>query len=186
MSRLPKVLHQQIIAKTRIFCVESLDLEFNNGERRTYERLVAGARGAVMVVPMTDDGKLILIREYAAGTHRYELAFPKGLMEMNETPAEAANRELREETGFAARKFTPLKSMTLAPGYLTHQMHLLLAEDLYQAPLVGDEPEPIEVELWPLADAERLVQREDFSEARSIAALFLVKQLLQGRNHHDR
>jgi ADP-ribose diphosphatase len=179
MTDKPEVLSRTIIARTRIFCVEAVDLRFSNGEERTFERLVAGRQGAVMVVPVTSDGELLLIREYAAGTDRYELAFPKGLMEEGESPEEAANRELKEEVGMGARRITPLKSMTLAPGYLTHKMHLLLAEDLYPESLPGDEPEPMIVEPWPIADWQRLLERDDFTEARSVAALFLVRNHLQ-------
>jgi ADP-ribose diphosphatase len=100
-------------------------------------------------------------------------------MEEGESPEEAANRELKEEVGMGARRITPLKSMTLAPGYLTHKMHLLLAEDLYPESLPGDEPEPMIVEPWPIADWQRLLERDDFTEARSVAALFLVRNHLQ-------
>ena len=68
--------------------------------------------------------------------------------------------------------------MTLAPGYLRHVTHVVLARDLYPSPLPGDEPEPIEVVRWPLADLGGLCARPDFTEARSIAALYRVRELL--------
>jgi len=179
MNKPPKIHSSTIIAKTQIFCVESLQLEFSNGATRTYERLKAGSRGAVMIVPLNNNGELLLVREWAAGTERYELAFPKGLMEKDETPIQAANRELQEEVGFSAHQFSRLKSLTLAPGYLTHRMHLILAQDLFPKQLLGDEPEPMEIVPWPMDRLDELLEQDDFTEARSVAALFLVNTFLK-------
>jgi len=179
MNKLPKILSTMVIAKTKIFCVESMALEFSNGVHRTYERLKAGAQGAVMIIAIDAHNNLLLIREYAAGTERYELAFPKGLIEIGENPEEAANRELKEEVGMGSHKLTTLKSMTLAPGYLSHKMYLILAEDLYAEKLTGDEPEEIEVVPWPLQKKSELLARDDFTEARSIAALYMVSDLFK-------
>jgi ADP-ribose diphosphatase len=122
---------------------------------------------------------VLLIREYAAGTHRYELGFPKGVMEQEEDPITAANREIMEEIGYAARTLHHLRSVTIAPGYIGHVTHLVLAEDLYEQRMPGDEPEEIEVVPWPLADIDGLIARDDFTEARSIAALFFARKLLK-------
>lgn len=177
----PQITRRQEIARTRLFKVEELDLEFTNGEKRTYERLVAGPNGAVMIVPILDNETLLLIREYSAGTDNYQLAFPKGLMEAGESIEQAANRELQEEIGFAAKKFSMMKQMSLAPGYLTHRINLVMAEDLYPQSLSGDEPEPLEVVRWPISDFDKIIEQPDFTEARSIAALFLAKQILDKR-----
>lgn len=177
----PKIINRKQVARTRIFCVEELSLEFSNGENRIYERLVAGGAGAVMIVPVTHDNEFILIREYSAGTEDYQLAFPKGLMDKGEDPFEAANREMKEEIGYGAHQLTELKRMTLAPGYLTHRMSLILAEDLYPEKLEGDEPEPLEVVKWPIENIDNLLAQTDFTEARSIAALLLSKNILEKR-----
>ena len=177
----PRIVEQKEIAKTRLFRVEELNLVFSNGEKRVYERLVAGKHGAVMVVPLLNKDTLILIREYSAGTDNYQLAFPKGLIEVGETVEQAANREIKEEIGYGANKFTPLKQMTLAPCYLTHHMNLVMAEDLYEESLPGDEPEKLEVVKWPISDIDAILEQPDFTEARSIAALFLVQRQLQNK-----
>jgi len=182
MPTKPTILKRRQVAKTRIFCVEELSLEFSNGEKRIYERLLAGGNGAVMIVPVTDKNEFVLIREYSAGTDDYQLAFPKGLMEAGETPSDAANREIKEEIGLGARKLTNLKKTTLAPGYLTHQMHTLLAEDLYPEKHQGDEPEPLEVVYWPTDQIDELLNQQDFTEARSIAALLISSRMLASRN----
>ncbi len=160
---------------------ELLDLEFSNGERRRYHRIRSVGHGSVIIAAIPDRDTVLLVREYAAGTHRYELGLPKGRMDAGETALDAANRELKEEVGMGARKLTRLRAITLAPGYMTHEIQLVLAEDLYPERLPGDEPEPLEVVPWRLDRLDELMLRDDCSEGRSLAALFIVRELLAAR-----
>ena len=178
MSKLPKIHHQEQIADTGTFRVQALDLEFSNGATRRYQRIMGSPRGAVLVVPMLDADTILLIREYAAGMERYELAFPKGHIEEGETPEQAGDREMQEEVGYGANTVESLRSITLAPGYLQHTTHMVVATGLYEKRLEGDEPEPIEVVPWRLDNIEALMARDDFTEARSILALMLLQQRL--------
>src|SRR5690606_7951052 len=161
--------------------MERMDLEFSNGERRQFERLRGRGHGAVAVVPLLDDGTVLLVREYAAGLHRYELGLVKGRIDAGETPEQAANRELKEEAGYGARQLQVLRQLTLAPTYMSHQTHLVLARDLYPERLPGDEPEELEVVPWRLDALHELILHDEFSEGRSIAALFIVREYLR---HH--
>jgi len=175
MRQKPEIRHCKTVAESRLFRIEALDLRFSNGEQRQFERLQSAGSGAVLIVPVLGD-ELLLIREYAAGTDRYELAFPKGLIEAGEDRLAAANRELREEVGYAARRLEHLRTLSIAPGYFTRQTHLVLAQELVADPAEGDEPEPVEVVRWPLRDIDGLLAQDDFTEARSIAALLLFHQ----------
>ena len=132
----------------------------------------------MLIVPLLDDDTVLLIREYCVGTERYELALPKGRIEANEPLLEAANRELMEEVGHGAQTLHHLTSLSLAPGYSSHQTHVVLARELYPRRLDGDEPEPLEVVPWRLSKLHTLLAREDCSEGRSIAALFLTREYL--------
>lgn len=159
--------------------VEELDLEFSNGERRRFHRLKTHGHGAVVVVPMIDDDTVLLVREYAAGVHRYELGLVKGRIDAGETPEQAADREMKEEAGYGARRIEVLRTLSLAPTYMTHQSWLVLARDLYPERLPGDEPEELEVVPWKLDALDSLMLREDFSEGRSLAALFIAREWLR-------
>ena len=174
MPKPPEIISRELIAQTRVFRVEKLGLRFSNGVQVEFERLRGSGRGAVLVVPLLGDDRLLLVREYAAGLDRYELAFPKGLMESGETPEQAADREMQEEVGYGARRLAVLKTLSVAPGYADFQTHVVVASDLYPRRLPGDEPEPIEVVEWRLDDLGALLERSDFVEARSIAALYLL------------
>jgi ADP-ribose diphosphatase len=179
MRKKPEIVATETVARTRLFHVEKLDLRFSNGVEVQYERLGSNSSGAVLVVPLLDDDTVMLIREYAAGVHRYELGLPKGRIEADEEPLEAANRELMEEIGYGAKDLQHLTAFTLAPGYLGHLTQIVLARDLYPQRNQGDEPEEIEVVPWSLSNLHELMQREDMTEARSIAALYLVRDLLR-------
>ena len=179
-NRKPTITHTEIIARTRLFKVEQVGLRFSNGREVSYERLRSSPNGAVLVVPLLDDHTVLLIREYAAGIERYELALPKGRIEDGESIIDAANREIMEEVGYGARQLTHIKSVTLAPGYFSHATHIVLARDLYPERRQGDEPEAIEVVPWPLEGLAELCTHEECTEARSIAALFMVREQLTG------
>jgi ADP-ribose diphosphatase len=173
---LPQIHARKIVAKSRFFRVEQVDLEFSNGEKREFERMAGSGRGAVMVIPLIDDNHFLLIKEYSAGTHSYQLGFPKGLIDPDETPIEAGNRELQEEVGYKAGSFSELKQLAMAPTFFDAHMNVLIAQNLSESVLEGDEPEPLEVIKWPVDNIEELLAKEDFSEARSVAALLLLER----------
>ena len=174
----PQILSSQTLARTRLFHIEQIDLRFANGVETRYERLLGSPQGAVLIVPMLDDETFLLVREYAAGIERYELSLPKGRIEAGEAILDAANREIAEEVGYAANSLHHLTSLSLAPGYLGHFTHVVLARDLYEQKGEGDEPEPLEVVPWRMSELPALLGREDCTEARSIAALFMAREYL--------
>lgn len=181
MPQGPKILQTRSLARSRCFHIEQMTLRFSNGAEAQYERISSSPRGAVLIIPMLDQYTVLLVREYAGGTQRYELGLPKGRIEQDEQVEEAANREMMEEVGYAGRRFDPLPSMTIAPGYISHVSHPVLVRDLYEKTAIGDEPEPLEVLPWDIRKLNELLLREDFTEARSIAALYIARAYMQ--NH---
>ena len=179
MSRRLPTIHNIVTDDAGPYRIDHLDLEFSNGERRRFQRLHGRGHGAVVVVPMLDADTVLLVREYAAGMHRYELGLVKGRIDAGETPEQAADRELKEEAGYGARSLIALRELTLAPTYMSHVAHLVIARDLYPERLPGDEPEPLELVPWRLDSLHELILREDFSEGRSIAALFIAREWLE-------
>lgn len=179
MAKLPKIHAISTLDPGQLFKVEKIELEFSNGEKRSYERLRTHGLGAVIVVAMSDDDTVLLVSEYAAGLHHYELGLVKGRLEAGESVLEGAERELKEEIGFGAHNLVELTALSLAPGYMTHVTHVVLARDLYPDKLEGDEPEELTITPWKLADLYQLVQRPDCTEGRSIAALYIARDYLQ-------
>lgn len=177
---LPEILKVDVIAKSRIFEVQAVDLRFSNGELRTYERLTPSRRSSVMIVPIDGDD-LIFVKEYAVGAERYELNFPKGIVDAGEEPIESANRELQEEIGFGAKRLDFLRALYSSPSHMFGLMHVFIAQDLYPSQLEGDEPEPLEIVRYPIAEIDKLLEDPNFAEARNLSALFLLKDFLRGQ-----
>ena len=179
----PQILSVRTAAQSRLFRIEAVQLRFANGAEREFERLAADSgAGTVIVVPMLDPATFVLVREYAVGLERYELGLPMGRIEPGESLAAAANRELMEEIGFGARRLERLHTLSLAPGILGYRAEVVLATDLYPMRLRGDEPEPVEVVFWPASRLDRVIAEAELTEARTLAALFLARDLVARRS----
>lgn len=174
----PKILNIQDVAQSKLFSIQSVDLEFSNGEKRVYERMRPAKREAVLIIPIMGDN-LILIREYAVGIENYELGFPKGAIDPGEIALEAAQRELKEEIGYGANNIIQLAKLTMSPSYFSSKMNILVAENLYHEKLEGDEPEPLQQIIWPISRMMELLEHPDFNEARNISALFYLERYLK-------
>lgn len=178
----PQTLAQKWTLRSRLFRVEELRLRFSNGAERTYERLNPGRHRAVMIVAMPDPETVVLVREYGAGIGDYYLSLAKGAIHEGEALFETADRELKEEAGFGATDFTFIKELYLSPSYMGNHISVVLATGLYEASLPGDEPEPLQVETFRLADLDKLVARQDFIEAYAVAALYLAREHIAARH----
>ena len=177
----PEILARRQVAQSRLFRIESLDLRFSNGVERTYERLISGSRGAVMLIALLDNDTFALIREYGGGVHEYTLTLPKGAIDMGESMRDACNRELQEEIGYGAKEFIHLKNLAGSPSYTSGGLDIVLARDLYPSKLEGDEPEPLELVPWKFNNLNELYIQDDFIEGRALAALTLATEYLAGR-----
>jgi ADP-ribose diphosphatase len=175
----PEILSVRTAARSRHFHIEAVELRFANGNVREFERVAASAiPGAVIIVPLLDTGDLLLVREYAVGLERYELSLPMGRVQHPESNLQAADRELREETGYGARNLQALHTLALAPGILGYRMDVVLATGLHPSTSNGDEPEPLEVVAWPLERIDELPGSGEIADARTLAALFVARHAL--------
>ena len=182
MKSPPRILDVRTVAQSRWFGIEAVRLQFTNGAEREFERIAASATvGTVIVVAVPSPGKVLLVREYAVGLERYELGLPMGGVNPGESILQAANRELREETGYSARNLVPLATLSLAPSILGYQAQIVLATGLVRDPAVGDEPEAPEVVSASLGNLEYLIASGELTEARSLAALFIARAQVRAK-----
>ncbi|NKB77866.1 MAG: ADP compounds hydrolase NudE [Gammaproteobacteria bacterium] len=177
MKQKPEIKSVTTIAKGRLLSIEGVELLFSNDETVTFER-IATSGPAVMVVPVTEDG-LLMVHEYAVGTDRYELGFVKGRIDSGESPEQAALRELKEEVGLGAKQLTYVREMHGIPHYSDFVMHLFFAKEFYPEKLVGDEIEPLEQSVWKIEQIDDLLEHHQINDPRVLLALCLVKKWLE-------
>jgi len=127
----------------------------------------------VVVLPITVDDQVVLVRQFRHGSGRVGLEIPGGLIDPHETdPAQAAARELREETGYAAERIVPLGVMNPNPSMMTNRCHAFLATGCrLVGELAMDPGEDIEVVTAPVADLDRMVARGDIEHAIVLATI---------------
>jgi ADP-ribose pyrophosphatase len=161
------------------YCVDRLKLP--NGKIGDYEYIKHP--GAGIAVPITAEGKFVLVKQYRFAIARYILEFPAGTLELNENPADTIKRELEEETGFRGHSWQKLGSFFLCPGYSDEIIHAYLAQDLEKLthPPDADEDEEIEVVLCDRSELEQMINSGDVGttlDAKSITGFYLALRYL--------
>ena len=131
----------------------------------------------VHVLPVAEDGKLLLVRQYRAAAGKELLETPAGGIEPGEDPETASQRELREETGYRADDFRLLASVYSSPGFCTELNHLFVATGLSYDPLDPDADEDIALVPVTLPEAEELVTTGGIGDAKSATTILLYKFL---------
>ena len=141
------------------------------GDRPTLERGVVEQNDAVVVVPVTDDRHVLLVRQWRHPAQAVLLEAPAGHIDPGETPLEAAVRELREEAGHTALHLDPLPGFWAAPSISTEFMHGFLATGLTTSSLPQDDDEDVELAKTPISDIPDLIRDGAIVDSKSIAAL---------------
>ncbi|HXF50956.1 MAG TPA: NUDIX hydrolase [Dehalococcoidia bacterium] len=148
------------------------ELALPNGRRGRRE--VVEHPGGVTIVPLRDDGRLLLVRQYRHPTGRALLEFPAGGLDPGEEPLACAARELQEEVGYRAERLEKLGGFFLAPGYDTEYQHAFLAEGLTPVEMRPDDDEVIEVAPLTASQLVEAAESGGIEDAKTLAALFLL------------
>ena len=141
-------------------------------------REIVSHRGAVCVVPVRADGTVLLVKQFRLSTGKVLLEIPAGTLEAGEDPAEAAARELEEETGFKPGSLRPLFTAYLSPGYTNEQIHAYLATDMISGVVHLDAGENVQLVELPLDEVERQIMAGEILDAKTIAALLMALRVL--------
>lgn len=147
---------------------------------RTGKREIVEHKGAVAVLPVRDDGKLVLIRQFRKATEEVLLEMPAGGLNAGEDPQDCAARELVEECGLTAKKWTLLFSCYLAPGYSSELIHIYLAEDLTDVPAEPEEDENLEIGEYTLDEALQMLDEGKVRDAKTLAGLLGYYRRVKG------
>jgi len=144
---------------------------------RTVLREVVEHAEVAAIVPLDADGNVILVRQYRLPARDALLEIPAGGAERGESVEDAAQRELREETGFRAGRLERLCGFFVSPGYCTEFIHVFLATDLVEDAIDGDPDEVIELERMSLIDAAGLIESGEIKDGKSIIGLRLATDI---------
>jgi ADP-ribose pyrophosphatase len=173
-----KVLQQETILKSRIFDV------VRKTERRDGKELVRDIvihPGAVAIIPVLPDGRIVLIENWRTAFDEHLLEIPAGTREPNEEPEKTAIRELAEETGYRAGTIRQLTMFYTSPGILREEMYVFLATDLTEGETNLDEGEEIQTRIVDFKDAVSMVRSGEIKDGKTVAAILLyaMEQLEQ-------
>jgi ADP-ribose pyrophosphatase len=150
-------------------------LRYANGHEGTIDVVEHG--GGVTLVAFDPEGRLLLVRQYRHPAERDLLELPAGTLDPDEPPETCAERELREETGYAPGRIEKLGGFYLAPGYCSEYQHVYLCSDLSESPLESDDlGEDVRLEAVTLDEALRLAAAGEIEDAKTLGALLLYLQ----------
>ena len=130
-----------------------------------------GHNGAAAVVPVTDDGKLLLVRQYRNALDRYTLEIPAGGLNKGEPTKEAAARELEEETGYSSTDLELLNSIYTTVAFCNEKIDIYLARNLSRGSQHLDEDEYIDVEAWSLDDLLQMIFEGKIQDSKTICGI---------------
>jgi ADP-ribose pyrophosphatase len=171
-----KILTSEPLYEGKLVKLYKDTVELPDGQR-AYREIVKHP-GAVAMVPLLPDGRVLLVRQYRTAAQRVLLEIPAGTLEPGEDPLEAAARELQEETGYRPGRLVRLGAEYTAPGYTSELIHLFLATELETARLEADDDEFIEVVSLPFEEALRRVVAGEIPDGKTQVGLLLAARYL--------
>jgi ADP-ribose pyrophosphatase len=173
-------LSKETVYDGKLFKVVREKVRLANGNERPREIVVHP--GAVALVAVDGDGRILMVRQYRRAADRVLLEIPAGTREPNEDAEACALRELQEETGYKAGNIERLAGFYSAPGFCTEWLECFLLTDLSESPGQADDDENIELERLTAGEAVAAIQRGDVCDAKSICGILLWTQTVRDRD----
>lgn len=175
----PQLLKQRLVYQGRKFNFEVSNLRLPNKSVGEWECI--RHPGGALAVPITPDGKLVLVRQYRFAVQSRLLEFPAGTVESYEDPEETIKREIEEEIGYSAKTWQKLGEFALAPGYSDEFIYAFLAQDLekLKSPPKQDDDEDMENVLMTPKELEEAILDGEPIDAKSISSFCLARPFLK-------
>ena len=167
---------EPILFEGRIFKVVERTQVGRSG--KMLKRQVVKHPGAVAIVPILPDGRVLLIEQYRVALQKTIFEVPAGTREVGEEPLVTATRELIEETGYSAGKVERLTAIYSSPGILQEELILYLATDLTPGETVLEDGEKIEPSPKTWDEIDAMIAAEEIVDAKTLVALLLARQKL--------
>jgi ADP-ribose pyrophosphatase len=175
-----KITSSETVFRGKVFDVKVDQIEYN-GTGNKASRQVAVHPGGAVVIPVKDDGKIILITQYRYPHNETIIELPAGKLEKGEDPQLCASRELTEETGYKAGKITKLGKIYTTPGFCDEILHIYLAEDLTAGNHAREEgEEEMEIIEMTLEQIGEKIRNGEICDAKTICGIAMLKERDQG------
>ncbi|KGR74082.1 NUDIX domain-containing protein [Ureibacillus sinduriensis] len=170
-----KSLQSTLVYEGKIISLKVDDVLLPNGKEA--KREIVNHPGAVAIIAITKEGKLVLVEQYRKALERSIIEIPAGKLEPGEKPEYTAKRELEEETGYGCHDLQYLQTFATSPGFADEVIHLFVAKDLYKIEEKADLDEDEFVELLEvtLEEAEEMVKEQKIYDAKSAFAVLWMK-----------
>ncbi|WP_144511289.1 NUDIX hydrolase [Bacillus sp. FJAT-22090] len=174
-----KTIQTELKYKGRIITLQVDEVLLPNGEKG--KREIVKHPGAVAIIAITDDKKIILVEQYRKALERSIIEIPAGKIEPGEPPEETALRELEEETGYTTSKLQYIQSFATSPGFADEVIHLYLAENVMKLEEKADLDEDEFVELMHVSieEMESMVSANQIYDAKTAFACLWIKNYLK-------
>jgi ADP-ribose pyrophosphatase len=172
-----KVLSSQAVFQGKVFSVRRDEVVEPGGIICTREIVVH--RGSVVVLPVFEDGMILLVRQYRHAIGRFLWELVAGRIETGESLEKAARRELIEEGGYTAKRMRRLVTFFPSPGLLSEQMYVLIATGLTRCAAKPEEDERIAVGCFALARTMRMIRRGTILDGKTIASVLYYSEVAQ-------
>ena len=177
-SRLTEtVVSKEVIYPGRIINVQRWDVRLPNGAEGMREIVLHN--GASAVIAVDDERRITLVRQHRLPIGRLTWEIPAGKLDSPaEDPLHCARRELAEETGMSADKWTKLVSMDSTPGFCSEIINIYLAQGLHAGECHPDEDEFVDVKTVPLAEAAEAVMRGEICDSKTALAILMADRMI--------
>ena len=172
-----KILDVEKIYKAHVFEVEKIKCELPDGRQRHYDLVRHGP--AVVLVPVTEDGSILFVKQYRLGAEKELLELPAGMINDGEDPDPAAERELQEETGYESLNIKKLGGFYASAGYCSEYLNIYLARELKWNPLPQDDDEFLSNISMSVEEAYEAVASGKIEDAKTIAALMMAQKYIK-------
>jgi len=176
VSKKPQVLSSAIVYQGKVFGIRRDEVIEPTGVRTTREMITHP--GSVVVLPVLPDGRILLIQQYRYAARQFLWELVAGRMDEGETPIEGAARELKEETGYHAKRLKIFLEFFPTPGFLEEKMYLLLAEGLTPGKAEPDEDEKIMARAYTRKQLEEMLRKGKLRDAKTIAGVLYYLRFL--------
>ena len=171
-----KLLKSEIRFKGKVFDHQIDEIEYESGNKGIRE--IAIHPGGAVVVPVKDDGKIILVKQFRYPLQKTLIELPAGKLDKGEDPLVCATRELEEETGYKAKQIKKLGEIYTAPGYCTEILHIYSASGLIPGDHNREEGEHgMEILEYSLDEIENMIRNGEITDAKTIVGIYYLKNL---------